>query len=160
MGGAWVVFAAVCRGIFGCAVQLRWGPSMARTLDDFENYVISSEIPSEQASPNTWVLHDPSWGGAQIVVHVSDPLVVFRVKLAEVPDSLGDSRRAALYGRLLQLNATDMLQGAYALEGAAIVAVEVMQLENLDSNEFRAAIDSLSLAITDHRDELLTLLKD
>ncbi|MBI5608885.1 MAG: hypothetical protein HY902_08380 [Deltaproteobacteria bacterium] len=133
---------------------------MARTLEDFENYVISSEIPSEQAGPSTWVLHDLAWGGAQIVVHVSDPLVVFRVKLAEVPAGLSDSKRAALYGRLLQFNATDMLQGAYALEGSSVVAVEVMQLENLDHNEFLAAIDSLSQAITDHRDELLGLLKD
>jgi hypothetical protein len=133
---------------------------MARTLEDFENYVISSNIPSEQAGPGTWLLHDDAWGGAQIVVHITEPLVIFRVKLAEVPATLSDAKRAALFQRLLQLNASDMLQGAYALEDQAIVAVEVMQLENLDSNEFQAAIDSLSQAITDHRVELLGLLKD
>ena len=33
-----------------------------------------------------------------------------------------------------------------------------MQLQNLDENEFVAAIDSLTLAITEHRDEVVALL--
>ncbi len=131
---------------------------MARSHDDIESYIISSSYGAEIAGPGTWVLRDPQWGGAQIVVHHNDPLVVYRVKLFDIPAGLPAASRAKLLSRLLELNGTEMLQGAYALEGNAVVAVEVMQAENLDQNEFDAALDSLTLAIVDHRDEFLTML--
>ncbi len=131
---------------------------MARSHDDIERYILASNFSAEQVSPGTWVLRDPQWGGAQIVVHHTDPLVLFRVKLFDLASELPAERAVKLLRRLLQLNATDMLQGAYALEGNAIVAVEVMQAENLDQNEFDAALDSLTLAIVEHRDEFLAML--
>jgi len=132
---------------------------MARSHEDIERYVLSSNHSAEQVSPGTWVLRDPQWGGAQIVVHHADPLVVYRVKLFDVPGTASPSARAAVFAALLRYNSAEMLQGAYALEGDAVVAVEVMQAENLDQNEFDAAIDSLTLAIVDHRDELIALLR-
>ena len=59
---------------------------------------------------------------------------------------------------MLQLNGTDMVQGAYALEDSVVVVVEVLQSQNLDENEFLAAVDSLTLAIVEHHDELSALL--
>jgi len=131
---------------------------MARSNEDIERYILSSRIASEQVGTDTWIIRDPSWGGAQIVVNHSAPLVVFRVKLLELPDDLAPAAEAGLYRHLLHLNGSDMLQGAYALEGHAVVAVEVMQDENLDENEFVAALDSLTLAITGHRDDILALV--
>lgn len=131
---------------------------MARSHEDIERYIIASNFSAEQPLPGTWVLRDPQWGGAQIVVHHASPLVIYRVKLFDIPAALPADRRAKLLGRLLELNATEMLQGAYALEGNAVVAVEVMQAENLDQNEFDAALDSLTLAIVEHRDEFLAMI--
>ena len=131
---------------------------MARSNEDIERYILGSRIASEQVGPDTWVIRDPSWGGAQIVVHHAAPLVIFRVKLMDMPDDIAPAAEAGLYRHLLHLNGTEMLQGAYALEGHAIVAVEVMQDINLDENEFVAALDSLTLAITDHRSEILALV--
>ncbi len=131
---------------------------MARTHEDIERYILGSGIAADEAAPGTWVLHDADWGGAQIVVQHTDPLVVFRCKLFDLPASLDVSGQAALFRKMLQLNATEMVQGAYALEDGAVVAVEVMQVENLDENEFLAAVDSLTLAIVEHHDELAALL--
>ncbi len=131
---------------------------MARTHEDIERYVLASHIPSEQVASGTWVLRDPSWQGAQIVVHHAEPLVIYRVKCAEVPTAMSTERQARLFRHLLELNASEMLQGAYALEGDNVVAVEVMQVENLDQNEFNAAVDSLTQAILDHREELAAIL--
>ena len=131
---------------------------MARSNEDIERYILNSRIPSEQVGPDTWIVRDPSWGGAQIVVQHTAPLVIFRCKLFDVPENLEPAIAAGLYRHLLELNATEMLQGAYALEGQALVAVEVMQDENLDENEFIAALESLTLAITEHRTEVLALL--
>ncbi len=130
---------------------------MARTHEDIEQYIVISGIDADEPAPGTWVLHDPAWGGAQIVVQHTDPLVVFRCKLFDVP-KMDDTRIAALFRKMLQLNANEMVQGAYALEDNAVVAVEVMQAENLDENEFLAAIDSLTLAIVEHHDVLTELL--
>lgn len=132
---------------------------MARSHDDIERYILSSPYASEEVGDGTWVLRDPEWGGAQIVVQHTEPLVVFRAKLLDLP-ALSDAKKAALFGLLLSLNATEMLQGAYALEGNALVAVEVMQAESLDENEFLAAMDTLGLALSGHREEILALLAD
>ena len=130
---------------------------MACTHEDIEDFIMRSGISSTEAAPGTWILQDESWGGAQIVVQHTDPLVVFRCKLFDLP-TLEPTDSSALFRKLLQLNATDMVQGAYALEGEAIVAVEVLQSENLDENEFLAAVDSLTMAIVEHHDELADLL--
>lgn len=130
----------------------------ASTAEKLESYLLATHIPYEQPNPTTWVLHDPSWEGAQIVVQNTEPLVIFRVKLLDIPQDLPTAKAAALYRYLLELNGTDMLQAAYALEGQALVAVEVMQTENLDQNEFLAAIDSLELAIVDHRAAILATI--
>ena len=130
---------------------------MARTHEDIEDFIMRSGISSTEAAPGTWLLQDPTWGGAQIVVQHTDPVVVFRCKLFDLPEQ-EPAAQAKLFRRLLQLNATDMVQGAYALEGEAIVAVEVLQSENLDDNEFFAAVDSLTMAIVEHHDELAALM--
>ena len=130
---------------------------MPRTHEDIEDFIMRSGIPATEAAPGTWLLQDEAWGGAQIVVQHTDPLLVFRCKLFDLPEMAVDAE-ATLYRRMLQLNATDMVQGAYAIEGTAVVVVEVLQAENLDENEFLAAVDSLTLAIVEHHDDLAALL--
>ncbi len=130
---------------------------MARTHEDIEDFILRSEIDATEAAPGTWILQDQTWGGVQIVVQHTDPLVVFRCKLFDLP-KLGTDAQAQLFRRMLTLNATDMVQGAYAIEDGAVVVVEVLQSENLDENEFLAAVDSLTLAIVEHHDELAALL--
>ncbi len=126
---------------------------MARTHEDIESYIIGSGIDFEEVGHGTWILRDPDWGGAQIVIQHTDPLVIFRCKLFEVPE-LGDGQLADLFGMLLTLNASDLVQGAYALEDQSVVVVECLQAENLDENEFLAAIDCITMAIVDHHDQL------
>ncbi len=130
---------------------------MPRTHEDIEDFIMRSEISATEAAPGTWLLQDESWGGAQIVVQHTDPLLVFRCKLFDLPEMPVEAE-ATLFRRMLQLNATDMVQGAYAIEGTAVVVVEVLQVENLDENEFMAAVDSLTMAIVEHHDDLSALL--
>ncbi len=132
--------------------------SASHTAEKLESFLLNAGIAHEHIGEGTWLLRDPNWVGAQIVVQNTEPLVIFRVKLMDLPADLSDAKAAKLFRHLLQLNASDMLQGAYALEGNALVAVECMQSENLDQNEFLAAIDSLSLAIMEHRQGVLAKL--
>ncbi len=132
--------------------------SASHSAEKLESFLLNAGIAHEHIGDGTWLLRDPNWVGAQIVVQNTEPLVIFRVKLMDLPADLSDAKAAKLFRHLLQLNASDMLQGAYALEGNALVAVECMQSENLDQNEFLAAIDSLSLAIMEHRQGVLAKL--
>ena len=91
-----------------------------------------------------------------LVVSLNDPVVVFHVKLSDIPT---ECDRLSLYEELLRLNASEMLHGAYGITGNAIVATDTLQAENLDFNEFQASVDALNLAITSHYKRILGFLK-
>lgn len=119
---------------------------------ELEGLLMSSGLDYESHDGGTWVVHQESDHLDNVVIQFAPPVVVFRVKLMDTPDDL--DQRARLYERLLQLNAADMVAGAYALEGSAVVITETLQTENLDANELQAAVDGLSLAISEHYQEL------
>jgi len=112
-----------------------------------EDFLVKMDLANEEIAKNTWMIHDEYETIDNIIVTLNDPVIFFRVKLMEVPKACD---RAKLFEVLLNLNTTDMLHGAYGLEGNAVVATDTLQAENLDFNEFQASIDSLSLCITGH----------
>ncbi len=113
-----------------------------------ETYLIRSDLSFDTIEEGLWIVHDDLDHVDNIVVQHAPPLVVFRVKLMEAPEDR--EAAASLYELLLQLNASQMVSGAYALEGRAVIATETLQSENLDYNEFQAALDGLTLSITEH----------
>lgn len=119
---------------------------------ELEGLLMNSGLDYESHAGDTWVIHNQSDHLDNVVLQFTPPVIVFRVKLMDAPQDA--QKRADLYERLLQLNATDMVAGAYALEGQAIVITETLQTENLDANELQAAVDGLSLAISEHYQEL------
>ncbi len=120
--------------------------------DLIEGYLVRTGVAYDVLGEGIWVVHDELEHVDNIVITLASPVVVFRVKLMEVPTSA--SEQAALCKKLLELNASSMVSGAYALENGAVIALETLQSENLDYNEFQAAIDGLTLAITEHYEEL------
>jgi hypothetical protein len=119
-----------------------------------DEYLIRSGVEYNALDDGMWVVHDEDDQLDNIILTWSPPILVFRVKLMNAPSDLG--QRAALFEELLRLNASDMISGAYALEGNAIVATETLQAENLDFNEFQAGIDGLTLSLTQHYPQLRT----
>jgi len=119
---------------------------------ELEGLLMASGLDYEAYDGGTWLVHEASDEIDNIAIHFSPPVIVFRVKLMESPADA--ERQARLYERLLQLNAGEMVAGAFALEGNAVIVTETLQTENLDANEFQAAIDGLTLAISQHYPEL------
>jgi hypothetical protein len=117
------------------------------SAQDVEGYLIQMGVSYEEIAENTWMIHDEYDTIDNIVVRLNDPVVLFRVKLMDLPEGK-DPRE--LFETLLRLNATDMIHGAYGLEGNAVVATDTLQAENMDFNEFQASVDALSMCITDH----------
>lgn len=118
--------------------------------EKIETYMIEAGYPFEQVHAGMWLLHDDTDYIDNIVVLHNDPVVTFRVKLMNAPDQGRDE----LFKRLLELNATSMIHGAFGLEDNAIVITDTLQSENLDFNEFQASVDSIALAIREHFQEL------
>ena len=110
------------------------------TRDDTEHYIIQMDYPFESIESNMWVLHDT----ANIVVTYDLPLVLFRMKLMDIPNE----RREAFFKLLLELNASQMIHGAYGIEGENVVLIDTLQSEHLDFNEFQASLEALLLAST------------
>jgi len=98
------------------------------------------DYPFESIDSNMWVIHDT----ANIVVTYELPLVLFRMKLMDIPNE----RRETFFKLLLELNASQMIHGAYGIEGENVVLIDTLQSEHLDFNEFQASLEALLLAST------------
>jgi hypothetical protein len=110
------------------------------TRENIEHYLIQLEYPFESIETHMWVIRNT----ANVVVTYEPPLVVFRIKLMEIPKS----RREEFFKFLLELNAANMIHGAYGIEGENVVLIDTLQSEHLDFNEFQASLDALWLAST------------
>lgn len=126
------------------------------TESDIESYLIKMGVTYQELGRKTWMISDSEEAVDNLVVTLNDPVIVFHVKLLDIPDGCD---RLSLYEELLKLNASEMLHGAYGLEGNAIVATDTLQAQNLDFNEFQASVDSLNLCITSHYKRLAGLSK-
>jgi hypothetical protein len=122
-----------------------------KNKEDIESYLLRAELPYEEHGDGLWIVgrqDEPE----RIVVKLSPPVLVCRVNVMDVPAE--KERREELFAVLLTLNATEMMHGAYGIEGGKIVISDALQLENLDFNEFQATIDDITLAVADHYSRL------
>ena len=120
------------------------------TRDDLESFLLRTEQEYEEVEPGMWTLQ--SGADARVVVHYSPPLVILRAKVLDVPAS--DSSCEALYRRLLELNAMDLVHGSYGIEADDVILSDSLELENLNFNEFQASLDSIQVALASHIEEL------
>lgn len=123
--------------------------------EKIEAYIIELGLPFEEVQDGLWLIHDEIDYIDNIVVYHNSPVLTFRVKLADAPEP---EEQPELYRRLLELNATSMVAGAYGLEDDAVVIVESLQSDTLTQNEFQAAIDTITLAVREHYHDLKALI--
>jgi hypothetical protein len=105
-----------------------------------------------EVEPGLWLMKPGGSLDFDVVVHYSPPVVLLRVKVMALPS---DSQAfASLSRRLLELNASELLHGAYGIEGDAIVLTEALELSSLDYEEFQAAFESITITLASHLREL------
>jgi hypothetical protein len=114
--------------------------------EKLENYMIKLSLNYEEASPGTWIIRDPAKGLENVVVSALDPVIMIRVKVMAVPAKKQDK----LFEKLLMLNATDMLHGAYAIDGKNVVIVDTLEADTMDLEELQASLDAIGFALTTH----------
>lgn len=120
------------------------------TREDVESFLLRLEEENvEEVESGMWVVTSD---GASLVVNHTPPLLVLRTKVLEVPKE--GSRCTELFRRLLELNASDLVYGAYGIEGNDVILTDSLELEHLDFDTFQSAIDSLQLALASHLETL------
>ena len=111
-----------------------------------EQYLIDLMITYQQVGNNLWLLDDEERLLQGVAVMQAEPMVIFRAEIMDVPkDNLLE-----LYTKLLELNASDVIHGAYALENKKIVLIDTLHYDTMDYEDFRAVLDSFGLALTEH----------
>lgn len=120
--------------------------------EDFESFMIRMELNYEEIGENLWIIDPDLSGRSAIVVSYTPPLVVLRSAVGPVPET--DAERLSTYTRLLEMNASELVHGSYGLEDGEIVLSDALEVENLDFSEFQASLESLSIALTSHKDNL------
>jgi hypothetical protein len=121
------------------------------TREDVEGYLIRLELPFQELEEGLWMVGDAR-EMAPVFVNYAPPLLLVRVEVMNVPDSEG--LRSGLFRELLELNATDLVHGAYGLDGEEIVLTHTLQLQDLDFSELQASLESIMLALRSHYDTL------
>ena len=111
-----------------------------------EGFLINLGITFEQLAEGSWLINDEEKGLEQLAVIVAEPLVIFRVVVMAVPTENTEE----LYRKLLELNASDLIHGAYAIEENQILVVDTLEAETIDIEEFQASLDAIGLALAQH----------
>lgn len=122
-----------------------------RTREDIEAYLLRSGQPYEEIAPETWMVRDTGRRSGPIVVRFDGDIVLFRLKVLDLAEH---ANRETLFERLLELNATDMVHGAYGIADGSVVLTCSLRAENLDYSEFVATLDDFTLALTKHYESL------
>lgn len=121
------------------------------TREDVESYLIRMDADFDEVDDGMFLVRTEN-EGAPIVVHHSEPLLLVRMKVMDLPGDGGTTGEglARLYETLLRLNATDVVHGAYGIEEGELLLCDTLQLGTLDFEELRASLESVQLAASTH----------
>jgi len=111
-----------------------------------EQYLIDLMLSYRQLDTNLWLLEDEERTLQGVAVMQAEPLVIVRAEVMDVPKN----NTLELFTKLLELNAADIIHGAYALDKNKIVLIDTLHFETMGYEDFRATLDSFSLALSDH----------
>ncbi|PKL26205.1 MAG: hypothetical protein CVV47_02550 [Spirochaetae bacterium HGW-Spirochaetae-3] len=111
-----------------------------------ESYLIDLDISYEEVSSSAFYIEDQEKGLPGITITLEDPIVIVRARVMKVPPV----KREELFEKLLRLNGTDMVHGAYGLDGDDIVLIDTLEYDTMDKPEFEATLDSIGLALSRH----------
>ena len=117
------------------------------TREDLESFLIRMDLEYEEIEEGMYLVRGRN-AGLPMVVHYADALLLIRLKLMDLPGDVDG--RVDLYRTLLELNATDMVHGAYGIENGELIISDTLELETLDFHELQASLESMQLAAAGH----------
>jgi hypothetical protein len=124
------------------------------TREDLESYLIRMDVEYEEIAEGMYLVRGGE-EGLPVVVNHSPPLLFLRLKVMDLAQAGGS--REDLYRTLLELNASDVVHGAYGLEGDEIVLSHTLELDALPFSEFQSALESILFAASSHMGRIKSL---
>ncbi|GGH21901.1 YbjN domain-containing protein [Sphingobacterium alkalisoli] len=112
-------------------------------------------IVSKNAKDGVLLVESESDGIRNLIIGVAPPIIIFEQYLFTLrEDNLFTFRSMLIKNR-------DIVHGAFALteDGRRAIFRYTLQLHNLDQNEFEAAINSLSLLLSEYYEQLIKFSK-
>ena len=130
---------------------------MSENLKKVKSYLeeLGFSISSENTKEELVVIDDEEKGINNLIIDCEEPILVIEQIIMKVPGKAND-----FFKRLLQINRT-VVHGAFVLDenGKNVIFRDTLQLENLDKNELEGSINSLSLALAEYANELISFSK-
>jgi hypothetical protein len=124
------------------------------TREDLESFFIRMDVEYEEVEQGMYLVRGRN-SGLPVVVHHADALLLIRMKVMDLPAL--DQRALDLYRTLLELNATDIVHGAYGIEDDELILSDTLELETLDFLELQASMESMELAASGHMERIQAL---
>ena len=117
--------------------------------EDLESFLIRMDLEYEEVDEGMFLTRGEG-GGAPVVVHHADALLLIRMKVMDMPAE----ESIDLYRTLLELNATEVVHGAYGIEDGDLILSDTLELETLDFHELQASMESITLAAASHMEQI------
>jgi len=113
-----------------------------------EQYLIDMMLTYEQVNSNMWLLDDEERTLQGVVVIQAETMVIIRAEIIDIPKN----NLLELFTKLLELNATDVFHGAYALDSdnKKIILINTLNYDSMDYDDFRSSLEAFSLALATH----------
>ncbi len=117
-----------------------------RNVNDVEAYLgkMNRRFAPVDDQPGTFLVHGSSNMPAT-ALRVDPPLVVLRVHVGDLEGD--DASNAALFRKLLNLNARSLVHTSFGVEDSRIILSSALELENLDYNELAATLDEIDVTL-------------
>jgi len=102
------------------------------------------------------VIQNEDAGISSMALDCECDILIMEQSIMDVPASI----REAFFEALLKMN-RNIVHGAFVLDcdGKKVIFRDTVQLANIDLNELEASINSLSLALAENANQLLTYTK-
>ena len=119
--------------------------------DDLETFLLRMDVDYEEVDEGMFLVQPGAEGAPPVVVHLSTPLLLIRVKVMDLPEEGGSKE---FYRKLLELNAGDVVHGAYGIEEGELIISDTLELATLDFQELQASVESVLFAVSSHMEML------
>lgn len=122
-----------------------------------KEYLLNLEynIVNEDLEDEVFVIEREDDGIVNMVIAIADPIVIIEQQLFTLKDDNAETLKS------LMMKNRDIIHGAMVLDetGKNVIFRDTLQVENLDSNEIEASIESLSLLLSEYSAEIMKFAK-
>lgn len=122
-----------------------------------EKYILDAgySISYKSREEGIFVIENFADGVQNLIIGVATPVLIFEQYLFTLTED-----RMDIFKELLMKN-RDIIHGAFALteDGQKVIFRYTLQMHNLDFNEFEAAVNSLSLLLSEYSEQLIQFSK-